>query len=236
MKLKEFLAVRAIAFDSVNVLEDADGLAELRRLGARSVPVLSRGDDFTFAQNISAVVKFLDLDEKTGPTLSVAELIARLGFFIATAQRLIAQMPDDKLTTEVPNRPRSYRVLGHHIFRIPEVFLNVAGGDTLTYEALAVPPPDTMTRSADIAAYGAEVGARLQAWWDAKDDKSGRETLQTYYGPQLLHEVLERTTWHCGQHVRQWVMLLGLNGVTPNQPPAETAFAGLPMPSNVWDG
>lgn len=223
-------------FDSVNVLEDADGLAELRRLGARSVPVLSRGDDYTFAQNISAVVKFLDLEEATGPVLSASELIARLDFFITTAQRLIAQMPDDKLATEVPNRPRSYRVLGHHIFRIPEVFLDVAQGATLAYESLIGPPPEDMAGSADIAIYGAEVNKRLAVWWDAKADKSGGDPVQTYYGPQTLHEVLERTTWHCGQHVRQWVMLLGMNGVAAENPPDDTAFAGLPMPSNVWDG
>lgn len=235
MKLKEFLTVRAIVFDSVNVLEDEDGLAELRRLGARSVPVLSRGDGWTFAQNISAVVKFLDLKEQTGPALSAPELIARLQFFIATAQRLIAQMPDAQLATEVPNRPRSYRVLGHHIFRIPQVFLETANGATLTHESLMSAPPADM-RSAEIAAYGADVGARLAAWWEAKADKSGKDTVNTYYGPQSLHEVLERTTWHCGQHVRQWVMLLGMNGVTPDNPPPDTAFAGLPMPANVWDG
>ena len=113
------------------MLEDQEGLAELRRLGARSVPVLSRGDGWTFAQNISSVVKFLGLNEATGPALSAPELMERLRYFIETAQRLIAQMPDDRLATEVPNRPRSYRVLGHHIFRIPEVFLDVAQGATL---------------------------------------------------------------------------------------------------------
>ncbi len=51
-KLKEFLSVREIEFESINVLENAAGLAELRRLGARSVPVLSRGDAYVFAQNI----------------------------------------------------------------------------------------------------------------------------------------------------------------------------------------
>ncbi len=218
------------------MLEDADGLAELRRLGARSVPVLSRGDGWTFAQNISAVVKFLGLDEKTGPVLSAPELMQRLCLFIATAQRLIAQMPDDRLATEVPNRPRSYRVLGHHIFRIPEVFLDVAQGAKLEYESLVGPPPAEMTRSADIAAYGADVGARLGAWWDVKADKSGRDAVDTYYGQQSLHEVLERTTWHCGQHVRQWVMLLGMNGIAADNPLPESAFAGLPMPANVWDG
>ena len=89
---------------------------------------------------------------------------------------------------------------------------------------------------ADIAAYGAGVRQRLAAWWDAKADKSGRETVETYYGQQLLHEYLERTTWHVGQHTRQWVMLLGMHGITPDGPPGEADFANLPMPSQVWDG
>jgi hypothetical protein len=218
------------------VLEDAAGLDELRRLGARSVPVLSRGDDYVFAQNIGHVVKFLGLNEATGPALSPAELIARLDVFLAAATRMVAQMPDDRLATEVPNRPRSYRVLGHHIFRIPETFLEVANGATLLYESLTAPPPADMQRSADIVAYGTDVRQRLADWWTAKADRSGRETVQTYYGPQLLHEYLERTTWHCGQHVRQWNMLLGLAGITADRPPAEADFAGLPMPSQVWDG
>src|SRR5208337_1266606 len=126
--LKEFLSVREIEFESINVLKNAAGLAELRRLGARSVPVLSRGDAFVFAQNIGHVVKFLGLNEATGPALSPAELIARLDRFLAAAERMIPQMPDDRLATEVPNRPRSYRVLAHHMFRIPETFLEVANG------------------------------------------------------------------------------------------------------------
>jgi hypothetical protein len=218
------------------VLEDAAGLAELRRLGGRSVPVLSRGDEFVFAQNIAHVVKFLGLDEKTGPVLTPAQLVTRLQRFLDIALRIIPQMPDDRLETEVPNRPRSYRVLAHHMFRIAETFLEVADDAALTYEKLTARPPDAMRTTADITAYGAGVRQRLAAWWDAKPDKSARETIQTYYGPQLLHEYLERTTWHVGQHTRQWVMLLGMNGVVPDGPPGEADFANLPMPSSVWDG
>ena len=58
------------------MLENAAGLAELRRLGARSVPVLSRGDEYVFAQNIGHVVKFLGLNEATGPVLSPADFPA----------------------------------------------------------------------------------------------------------------------------------------------------------------
>jgi hypothetical protein len=220
----------------VNVLEDPDGVAELRRLGARSIPVLSRGDDWVFAQNIGHVVKFLGLNEATGPALSPDQLVRRLDRFLSTAARIVPQMPDSQLLTEVPNRPRSYRILSHHIFRIPETFLEVAAGAALTYEMLAVPPPDDMQSFAAIGAFGESVRQHLLGWWAAKADKSGKETVQTYYGPQMLHEYLERTTWHSGQHVRQWHMLLGMQGIAVNGPLRDQDFDKLPMPSSVWDG
>ena len=60
--------------------------------------------------------------------------------------------------------------------------------------------------------------------------------MQTYYGPQSLHELMERTTWHSGQHVRQYMMLLEKEGVTHHRPLVTSDFAKLPMPQNVWDG
>ncbi len=200
------------------------------------MPVLSRGDAWVFAQNLGHVVKFLGLNEKTGPVLSPDQLIARMDLILTAATRLIPQMPDAYLATEVPNRPRSYKVLSHHIFRIPEVFLEVANGATLTYEALAGGPSDSMHGFSDIAAFGDRVRANVVAWWAAKADKSGREVFQTYYGPQTLHETLERATWHSGQHVRQWIMLLGMAGIAPDRLLTEADYAGLPMPLNAWDG
>jgi hypothetical protein len=236
LKLKEFLSVRAIEFKSINVLTDSEGLNALRSLGARSVPVLSRGDDWVFAQNINHVVKFLDLKEATGAILSPAELIERLDLFIRTAIQIVPQMPDTRLSTEVPNRPRSYLALGHHLFRIPEVLLEVADGATLTHSMLTDGPPDDMRTSAALGSYGQRVLGALHVWWDSKQDQTALETVQTYYGPQLLHELMERTTWHCGQHVRQWLMLLGMARIAPAATLDHAALAGLPMPSSVWDG
>ena len=42
-------------------------MAELERLGVRSVPVLSRGDKYTFGQSTKQIVDFLGLTEKSGP-------------------------------------------------------------------------------------------------------------------------------------------------------------------------
>jgi hypothetical protein len=218
------------------VLEDPAGRAELQRIGARSIPVLSRGDEFVFAQNIAQVVAFLKLDERTGPELSPAQLVERMLRFIDAAVRIIPLMPDERLDTEVPNRPRRYRALAHHMLRIPEAFVEAAGGAYFSHGLpAAVARPDDMASTAALADYGKRVRAEVAAWWRETPDKSAEQIVETYYGPQKLHEVLERSTWHIGQHDRQWMMLLEMAGVAFERPLGEADFAGLPMPAKVWD-
>ncbi len=218
------------------MLEDAAGRAELTRIGARSVPVLSRGDKFVFAQNIAQVVAFLKLDEKTGPALSPAQLVERMQIFIDAALRIIPLMPDDRLDTEVPNRPRKYRALAHHMFRIPEAFVEVANGTPFTHGLpTAVKRPEDLASTAALAAYGRGVREQVAQWWQASPDKSAAQTVQTYYGPQRLHDVLERATWHIAQHDRQWMMLLDKAGIAFDRPLGDSDFADLPMPKQVWD-
>ena len=50
--------------------------------------------------------------------------------------------------------------------------------------------------------------------------------MHTYYGEQTLHEYLERSTWHVGQHVRQWIMLLGMAGIAPDRPAGRCRLRG----------
>jgi hypothetical protein len=218
----------------VNVLEDPAGLAELERLGARSVPVLSRGEEFTFGQSTRQIVTFLGLDEKAGPDLSPPELAARLDKFMTAALELLPLMPQDRLDLHVPGRPRSYRALGFHLFRVVDAFLDASQGVVLV-QAMFREEPAADAGTADLVAYGIKVRRRFRDW-QASAATDGSRTLDTYYGPQSLHELLERTTWHCGQHVRQYMMLLEREGQAHGRPLVEADFARLPMPQNVWDG
>ncbi len=218
----------------MNVLEDPNGLAELQRLGVRSVPVLSRGDKFTFGQSTKQIVDFLGLHEKSGPELSTDELAARVDKFMGAALELIPLMPYDRLDTHVPGRPRSYRTLAFHLFRVVVAFLDANEGVTLVQAMFREEPaPDADT--ATLVAYGEKVRARFRDWW-SKGDTSPAKSLPTYYGPQTLHELMERTTWHSGQHVRQYMMLLEKEGISHHRPLLPADFAKLPMPQNVWDG
>ena len=218
----------------MNVLDDPSGLAELQKLGARSVPVLSRGDKFTFGQSTKQIVDFLGLDEKSGPELSTDELAGRVDKYMAAALELIPLMPADRLDIHVPGRPRSYRTLAFHLFRVVAAFLDANQDKSLEQAAFREEPAADVDTAA-LVAYGRSVRQRFKDWW-AKGDTTPTKVLPTYYGPQSLHELMERTTWHCGQHVRQYMMLLEKEGVahpTPLQPPD---FTKLPFPQNVWDG
>ncbi len=235
LRVREFLASRGVAFDSINVLEREGAMDELQRLGARSVPVVARGGGFVFAQSLRDVETFLGLDAEAGPELSPAELVERLDRVLAAAGRLALQMPAGELETEMPNRPRSYRALIHHIFRIPDAFLEMTRGATLTYEMLTQPPPAEMVTTADLAAYGDDVRRRVAAWWQARGEATCAERVPTYYGAQPLHEVLERTTWHPCQHARQLASLLERLGIRPQAPLTADDLQGLPLPGTVWD-
>ena len=234
MRLKEFLSVRGIDFVSVNVLEDPEGLAELQKLGVRSVPVLSRGDKFTFGQSTRQIVHFLGLNEKSGPELSTDELAARIDKYMGAALELIPLMPYDRLGTFVPGRPRSYRTLAFHLFRVVAAFLDSNEGTTLAQAAFREEPASNAD-TATLVAYGQSVRERFNDWW-GKGDTAPTKELPTYYGSQSLHELMERTTWHCGQHVRQFMMLLEKEGVSHHTPLKAPDFTKLPFPQNVWDG
>lgn len=209
-------------------------MAELERLGVRSVPVLSRGDKYTFGQSTKQIVEFLGLGEKSGPELSTDELAARVTKFMDAALELIPLMPADRLATHVPGRPRSYRTLAFHLFRVVEAFLDANENVTLVQAMFREEPAADATTEA-LVAYGTKIRDRFRAWWQAGDTAPSK-TLQTYYGPQSLHELMERTTWHSGQHVRQYMMLLEKEGVTHHRPLVAADFTKLPMPQNVWDG
>jgi hypothetical protein len=209
-------------------------MAQLQKLGLRTVPVLSRGDKYIFGQNTQQIIDFIGLNEDGGPQLTVDQLHARVDKFMGAALELIPLMPYDRLGTHVPGRPRSYRTLAFHLFRVVDAFIGANAGTTLV-QAMFREEPAADADTDALVAYGQQVRQRYRDWW-AKNDHAAAKKLETYYGPQTLHELLERTTWHSGQHVRQYMMLLEKEGVSHHRPLVDADFAKLPMPQNVWDG
>jgi glutaredoxin len=237
LRMKEFLTLHGVPFVSVNVLEDGNALAELAELGVRSVPVVRRGGQWANGQVLADVARVAGIKWGGAKILPVAELVDRLMMIQSAAQRFFAQIPDDRIGRMLPNRPRSYAQLAYHIFNIADAFLQheVQGRPLLEGDYGRVPPPGLATQ-AYILQYGRDVLAAFEAWWRGPGqsaDFAGRA--KVYYGAVSVHEYLERTTWHSGQHVRQMMMVLALLDIPPDRPIGKEAFEGLPMPAKVWD-
>ena len=96
VRAKEFLKKHGIMFESVNVLQDKNATADLARLGAMSIPVITRGDDFAFAQEIRDLADFVGV-KLTCTQLPPAKLNKKIDLILAAAQRFVKQIPTDTL-------------------------------------------------------------------------------------------------------------------------------------------
>jgi len=237
LRMKEFLQRHGVAFESINVLEDRDAFADLARLGIRSVPIIRRGEDWANGQVLRDVARVAGIDWGGSRILPPEELKARLDVFQSAARRFLRQLPDDKLPALLPNRPRSYASLAYHIFSIADAFLDHEQKATRLDEgAYNRVPRSGEDSKAALLAYGETVAKRLDDWWAARGSKTDwNRRADVYYGEQSVQEFFERTTWHCGQHVRQFMMVLDQLGIAPRERVGPEAFSGLPMPEKVWD-
>jgi len=205
----------------------------------RNVPVVARGDQFVFGQNLEDVAEFVGLQGGTGHTpLPPEQLIGKWLNVLRAAQRYLRQMPDARLNELViDNRPRSIRLMGHHVFRIGEAYLETAvDGVEYATQLANVPPKDgTFTTGEEIAHYGDTVIARLEKWWKELPDKSCQQKVKTFFGMQPLHLLYERSTWHSAQHTRQLAAVLERFNITPDKPLTKEDLAGLPLPERLWE-
>lgn len=220
-------------------MNDAGGRDRLLKLGLRNVPVVARGENYVFGQNLEDVAEFVGLQGTGHTPLPPAELVSRWTRILRVAQDVVRQIPDDRMSEPlIANRPRSIRLVMHHVFRIGEAFLeSVMDGVDYAVQHANVPPADgTFMSGREVAQYGDEVITRIDAWWSGLADKSGTQKLSTYYGPQLLHQLLERSTWHSAQHVRQLTHVLEERfGIQPQRRLASEDLAGLPLPERLFE-
>jgi hypothetical protein len=219
-------------------LNDSAGREQLLRLGAQTVPVLAKGGQYIFCQNLEDVAEFVGLQGTGHTPLPPAELQEKWVSVLRAAQRYIRQIPDHRLVERaIENRDRSIRLLSHHVFRIGDAFLETAI-DGIEYWAnnANVPPRDgSCTTGAEIAQYGDSVIERIENWWIQLDDKSCQQKVKTFYGTPPMHQLFERSTWHSAQHVRQLIAVLERFGIEPNGRLSADDLAGLPLPERVWD-
>ena len=220
------------------MVQDPGGREKLLALGVRNVPVVAKGTNYVFGQNLEDVAEFVGLQGTGHKPLPPGELVKKWIAVLRALQRYARQMPPERINENViENRERSIRLLHHHAFRIAEAYLeSVVDGKEYAIQAANVPPQDgTCMTGAAIADYGEGVIKRLEKWWDGVQDKSLSTPMKTFYGTQPMHTVFERSTWHSAQHARQLIHVLERYGIQPDGRLTQEDLAGLPLPERLFE-
>ena len=236
VRVKEFLSSLGVDYESVNVSAMPQAMDELRALGVRTVPVVARGGDYVFAQELADVSRFLGRQVEFR-RLPAPALVEKWLTVLAAAQRHVMQLPAERLGERATEgRDRSIRDLAYHVYQVADAFLQAVedGVEDLT-SVYNTPPPAGVRTTEHIRAYGASVTARVKRWWAGVADKSCSGQVKTYYGVQPLHHLLERSTWHSAQHARQIIAVLERLGIEPDGRLTAQDYAGLPLPAGLWE-
>ena len=196
------------------------------------MPIVSRGDTYVPGVSLGEVAEFVGI-EFEATILPAEQLIEKLDHVLKTAQRLVRQLPQDRLAQNIPDRDRSMKDLSHHIFKVTEAFLEAMSGQGLLQATLDA-PPDGFRSAEDIVSLGEQIRQRFQKWAQDIHKISFTQKVDTYYGEQVIHELFERTCWHSAQHVRQLTDMLESFGIPPDQPLTQADLKGLPVPEKVW--
>src|SRR5258706_11857383 len=120
VKVKEFLTNLGVDFESINVSAKPEAMDELRELGVRTVPVVARGKEYVFAQELADVSEFIGrkVDFRRLPPDA---LDRKWQAVRAAAQRHVRQIPPAKPEERAPpGRPRSRAAPAGHVHQRPD--------------------------------------------------------------------------------------------------------------------
>lgn len=219
-------------FDAVDIEAEPAARARLRELGVPAVPAVVAAAGVVHGWNPAALATLLGVPYEGASRLSTAALAERLDRMLAAAGRLIAGVEPRHLTLQHPGRDRSLHQLAYHLFRLSLAFRDSMIERRLPETWLQELAPPGLPDGPALAAYGGAVRDALRRWLETEGAVTG--AVETYYGVQTAHDLLERTVWHATQHLRQLHALLEDAGAPAREPLDPSLLSGLPLPAAVW--
>ncbi|GAB7007526.1 hypothetical protein JCM18899A_50010 [Nocardioides sp. AN3] len=245
VRLKEHVTRRGFKFTAVNVVEDPAGFQELDTLGAKGLPVLTRGDRYVFGLDLAMVDEVLGLKTDRAP-LPVEELIARSVRHVDAALRFLRQLPVARYEDGLPGRPgRTYFGLANHVVGHLSRLVLVAEQPDTDFSPLEVyalagyqsPQGEDYLEEKvtveEVEARGRDLQRRAEAWLVSGDNP--QREVEMFYGKVPLHQVIESNTYSITQHTRQMQAVITFLGYQPDGPLGEADYRGLNLPVAMWD-
>jgi hypothetical protein len=198
------------------------------------VPAVIIGDRAVHGWNPRGYAELLGVPYTAADQMPVRELAARLDRILEATQHVVSRFDAAQLDVVPAERKRTIRDLGYHVFRIGLSFIDAMDQGRLPEAWFDEKAPADMKDGGDMARWGALVRGRIGGWFEGAGDDEFERTIEVYYGPQGSHDLLERTTWHCAQHLRQLHILADRYNVPNPGPLPAHLFDRLPLPEAIW--
>jgi glutaredoxin 3 len=262
-RLKGYLADRGIAFNAINVQSDPAAFDDMKRAGIQSVPVVRVGERWATGMDLRQVDELLGLTkDPASRVLPIEELTERAAGFLDAACRFARQLPADHYNDPTPTMEkferamwimrdgteyiphRSSKLLVHHIAGHGEKFwrfaLSADGRYELGYaidssgDQAAFGEPDDATPMYRVIDQMELTASDIRSWGrlNSQCDLSGM--VQTHYGPQTSHQLLQSNLCSMAQHSRQLTDIIDRLGIAPEGPIESQMLEGLLIPTGVW--
>jgi DinB superfamily len=217
----------------VDCQADPSGYDELRRHGINLVPAVIVGDRAVQGWNPRGYAELLGVRFEELARLAPRALATRLDEVLAAAHAILSAMGKAHVDWVPPERKRTVRDLGYHVFRLALAYIDAMDRGRFPEGPLQETAPEGLHDGPAVARYGALVRGRLAGWFEGASDDEFARIIDVYYGPESGHALLERTTWHAAQHVRQLHDCARRLGVAAPAP-SPTLFVDLPLPAALW--
>lgn len=232
IKAKEFVASLGQPFESLNILEHPDALAEVAAAGIRGAPAVRKGDRIVYAQSLDDLAAFFGVT-RAEKRLPRNVLVARWHALQDKGREVIASLPEGTLQGHKLIGPHANILeLAEHPYQVVESFLRLVEDDTIDARAIYLTPDKSIRSMEALLAYADRMRAEYDHWLNNGGPSSMPGRLNTHYGNQPADVVLERYVWHMAQHLRQLDDFAAGEKGTLRIP--ATLYEGLPLPDALW--
>jgi glutaredoxin 3 len=264
VRIKGYLKQRGVDFVAVNVQNDLEAVKEMRARNILGLPVVRRGDRYVPGADLAQVDELLGLTpDPAGRVLPVHELIERAARLSEIAAGYAEQIPPAHYDNVIPGMeevkaPFIFKLDGTphvphrtwialcahvagHAAKFERFFESAMPGqvDALEFAATqgefsAFGCPEPSVPMAEIVAQLRDIARRLPG----RAGESGRADMSrmvdTFYGRQTIHQVMQTMTCSLGQHTRQLRDVLDRVGVAAGERLRDEDIEGLVLPAGIW--
>ena len=187
------------------------------------------GSGYYSGVNLANVAQVLNLAYESPLRLDASELVNRLCAVNSMLVLYAIALRKELLSTKLPGRERTILGLVNHIVEISASFIDICHGASFTASKAAA---EVATQQSIETVIDRTTNLNEQLEHVDIDPQS---IVDTYYGNQSMHAVLNRCACHSAQHLRQLDYFCNQNNVRIQSVKLEPILKDLNLPKEVWD-